>query len=66
MLIFEILFDIQVSMSTRQEIEYEVWENIPLENHQYVGVKTTRDHFNIWLKSNDGLEKQRTLRNTDV
>lgn len=53
-------------MSTRQEIEYEVWENIPLENHQYVGVKTTRDHFDIWLKSNDGLEKQRTLRNTDV
>lgn len=58
MLISEILFDIQVSMSTRQAIEYEVWENISLENHQYVDVKTTRDHFNIWLKSNDGLEKQ--------
>lgn len=53
-------------MSTRQAIEYEDWESIPLENHQYVDVKTTRDHCNIWLKSNDALEKQRTLRNTDI
>lgn len=53
-------------MSTRQAIEYEVWENTPLENHQCVGVKTTRDHFDIWFKSKQSRKTKNSEANTDV
>lgn len=35
-------------MSTRQAIGYEVWESTPLETHQFVVIKTTRDHLDIY------------------
>lgn len=41
-LIFEILFDIQVSMSVRHVTAYEAWESIPLERHEPVVIKTVR------------------------
>lgn len=39
MLIFEILVDIQVSVSARQAVGYEAWQSLPVEGHQFVVVK---------------------------